>query len=119
MSQSNNTKLKEIKSKRVFFKIHRQEKNEILAICDEHIMGEELFSDEIRIKVPTKFYKGNEIEKEEALNLIKNYRNINIFGSVIDLGLEREVIREEAVIWLQNKNGERIPHLLIFAMPSL
>ncbi|MHA1214615.1 MAG: DUF424 family protein [Candidatus Hodarchaeales archaeon] len=119
MSQSNNVEINNIKSDRVFFKIHRKEKTEILAICDEYIMGQELFSDEIRIKVPIKFYRGNEIQKEEALHLLKNYRNINIFGSVITLGLEKEIISEEAVIWLQTKDGERIPHLLIFAMPSL
>jgi len=119
VSQLNNLSPKKNIVPRVFFKIHRRAKNEILAICDENFLGKTLFNEKSSMRVPSKFYKGSEISAFDALQLIKSYNNINIIGSVINLGLEKNLISEDAVIWFSTKDGDKVPHLLIFSMPYL
>ena len=106
-------------SKQVFFRIHRQDGTEILAICDEELLGKVLSNSKIKMKVPNKFYKGQAISKSDALQLMRRYVNINIIGSVIELGIEKNRIKKDAVIWFNDEEGNRVPHLLIFSIPPL
>ncbi|PWI49576.1 hypothetical protein CEE45_00150 [Candidatus Heimdallarchaeota archaeon B3_Heim] len=106
-------------SERVFFKIHRRDRTEILAICDEALLGKELTNNTTRMKVPIGFYKGRDISQSDALDLMRRYTNINALGSVLDLGIKKEIINEEAVIWFNSDDGRRIPHLLIFSFPPI
>ncbi len=103
----------------VFFKIHRKDNNEILAICDENLLGKILSNGKIKMRVPTGFYKGQIISKSDAYQLMRRYTNINIIGSVIELGIEKEQIKEDAVIWFDDEEGKKVPHLLIFSIPPL
>jgi hypothetical protein len=114
VAQSNNSA-----STRVFFKIHRKDKTEVLAICDECLLGKELSNEKIRMKVRSQFYRGNAISKGDALDLMRRYSNINALGSVLELGIEKKVINEDAVFWLNDDENKVIPHLLIFSMPPI
>jgi hypothetical protein len=104
---------------RVFFRIHRRDATEILAICDEDLFGKVLSNDKIRMKVPIKFYKGQSISIADAFQLMRRYVNINILGSVIELGIEKKQIKKDAVIWFNDEEGKRVPHLLMFSIPPL
>ena len=107
------------KPEQVYFKIHRKDKTEILAICDENLLGKVLFKDKIKMQVPTEFYKGNPISKSDAYRLMRNYTNINIIGSVIEFGIEKDQIKKDAVIWFNDEEGKKVPHLLIFSIPPI
>jgi len=107
------------RSTRVFFRIHRRDTTEILAICDENLLGKVLSNEKIRMRVPIKFYKGQSISKSDAFQLMRRYANINILGSVIEIGIEKNQIKEDAVIWFNNEEGKRVPHLLMFSIPPL
>lgn len=106
-------------SKKVFFKIHRKDKTEILAICDEFLFDQELKNDTIRMKIPKNFYYGHEISRSDALQLMRKYANINILGSVLEEGIQQNLINKDAVIWLKTEDGDNIPHLLIFSIPPI
>ncbi|MHA1941252.1 MAG: DUF424 family protein [Candidatus Hodarchaeales archaeon] len=108
-----------LNSKRVFFKIHRRDKTEILAICDEFLFDKELRNEKIRMKIPKNFYCGQEISCSDALQLMRKYVNINVLGSVLEEGIHLNQINKEAVIWLRTEDGIDIPHLLIFSIPPI
>ncbi|MFX0185448.1 MAG: DUF424 family protein [Candidatus Hodarchaeota archaeon] len=104
---------------RVFFKIHRKSKTEILALCDESLIGKELSNERARMKISADFYCGGEISAIEALRLMRNYSNINAVGSVLELGIRKKLINEDAIIWFKTAEGKKIPHLLIFSLPPI
>jgi len=106
-------------SSRVFFKIHRKNKTEILALCDESLIGKELFNERARMKISAEFYCGREISAIEALGLMRNYSNINAVGSVLELGIRKKLINEDAIIWFKTAEGKKIPHLLLFSLPPI
>ena len=106
-------------SRSVYFRIHRRHKREVLALCDDSLLGQVLFNEKAQMKVSTDFYQGQKITPEEALQLMKNYVNINALGSTIELGIKSDVIKKDAVIWFTTADGVKIPHLLIFALPPI
>ncbi len=104
---------------RILFKIHRKSRTEILAICDENLLGQELRNDRARMIISSDFYSGQEISAEEALRLMNTYTNINAVGSVLEYGIRNNLINEDAIIWFTNEQGKKIPHLLIFSLPPI
>ena len=92
---------------------------EILALCDESILGQELVSDKARMKVLSDFYRGQEISTADALQLMRRYTNINALGSVLELGIQENVINVEAITWFSTSEGKKIPHLLLFSIPPI
>ncbi len=106
-------------STRVYFKIHRKNQTEILALCDESLLGQELFNEKARMRIPTDFYRGQQISASDALHLIRNYANVNAIGSVIELGIRENLINEDAIIWFTSSEGKKIPHLIIFSIPPI
>ena len=117
--RSNNSPQHTIPSTRVFFKVHRRNNIEILALCDESLLGQELFNEKARMRIPADFYRGQEISANDALHLLRNYANVNALGSVLELGIKKNLINEDAIIWFTTSEGKKIPHLLIFSIPPL
>lgn len=119
VSRLNNSSQYTSSSTRVYFKIHRRNNTEILALCDESLFGQELFNEKARMRIPTNFYRGQEISANDALRLIRNYANVNALGSVLELGIRENLINEDAIIWFTTSEGKKIPHLLIFSIPPI
>lgn len=121
MSQLNNHKseINDSSSRCVYFKIHRRHNSEVLALCDESLFGQVLYSKKAQMKVSTGFYRGQKISREDALRLMRKYVNINALGSTIELGIKLKVINEEAVLWFKTIDGKKIPHLLMFSFPPI
>jgi hypothetical protein len=117
--QSNNSSDNEVLSNCVYFKVHRRDKTEILAICDESLIGKELFNEKARMRISADFYCGKKISPSDALELIKNYMNINVVGSVLELGIRKKILNKDAIIWFNTEDGKKIPHLLIFSIPPI
>ena len=115
----NNSPQRKSPSIRVYFKVHRRNNVEILALCDESLLGEILSNEKARMKISAGFYRGQEISKTDALRLMRNYANVNAVGSVIELGIQKKIINEDAIIWFTTSEGKKIPHLLIFSIPPI
>lgn len=119
MLRLNNSPQLTLPSPRVYFKVHRRQNVEILALCDESLLGETLFNEKARMKISAGFYQGQEISTTDALRLMRNYSNVNAVGSVIELGIQKKIINEDAIIWFSTSEGKKIPHLLIFSFPPI
>jgi hypothetical protein len=71
------------------------------------------------MRISAGFYQGKEISVADALRLMRNYTNVNAIGSVLELGIQKNIINEDAIIWFENSEGKKIPHLLIFSIPPI
>ncbi len=59
--------------------------NDLLVICDKEILNKKFKL----IKFNKRFYDGNLVSKEEVLNYIKYFDNINLFGKkIVDFLIE-------------------------------
>jgi hypothetical protein len=91
--------LSSYRTMKVYCKTHRQQEYEVIAVCDENVLGESLGKQ----KISEVFYKGDLIEISEAINLLKNAQNFNIAGkTIINACIESGIISEQGIIVFEN-----------------
>jgi hypothetical protein len=84
---------------KVYCKKHRQQEYEVIAVCDEDILGKSLGKQ----RISEFFYKGELIEIPEALNLLKNAKNFNIAGkTIVNACIKNDIINEQGILTFEN-----------------
>ena len=106
----------ELENKFVSFKVHIIDENKVYAFCDPQLIGK-TFIDKTRhisLFVNPDFYQGESITIIEALDIIRNYPNCNIFGSLAYYAVKAGICHKHAVLWIKDQSKHiRIPHLLL------
>ncbi len=90
------------------YKIHKSEKDVILAVCDAELAGKTLSEGKLRLQVKEQFYC-NAQSGEEVVKLFEMATIINLVG-------EKIVVLAEKKGWLEMKNTIKIngvPHAQI------
>ena len=66
----------------MYLKIHPSPEGEIVALCDEDILGRVLTEGRMRLdlKAHGSFYKGRKVAQAEAVRALTGARNANIVG---------------------------------------
>ena len=83
----------------MFVKIHRNERDTILAACDEHLVGMTFREEGKRLDVSEIFYKGESIGRDAFIDRMKNVSIMNLVGDeVIAIAIEEGYASEENVI---------------------
>ena len=82
----------------------------MLNICDSAILGKPLPRDKFTLKITENFYWKNNIEKEEAKELLKKCNSINMVGKeIISLSVNMGIGSQKGV-----KEIDGIPFLIVF-----
>jgi hypothetical protein len=90
-------------------KLRKIGNNILLSICDAEILGRTLREGKIVFQVTEEFYKGAEVELEEAIAMIENSTIVNMVGkNVVQKAVEKGYVHPEAIIKI-----EGIPHAQI------
>lgn len=86
-------------------KCHSIKENFIVAICDKNLLGKKI-GNRLKVKVEEKFYGGEIIDDDKALDLMKKANICNLLGKeIVKLAIEKKFITKENIIFI----GE-IPH---------
>ncbi|MEK6936894.1 MAG: DUF424 family protein [Nanoarchaeota archaeon] len=89
-----------------FVKIHKKLGREVLAICDEEILGKTLEEGDFYFEIKEDFYKGEKLSEEQVRVLLKNSPNYNLVGKeIIKIALDLEVVEKENIIKIKG-----VPH---------
>lgn len=92
----------------MYVKIH-ESGSKVLAVCDKELIGKKFEENDLCLDVSERFYKGEEVSDEKALNLIKEYDNVNIVGKKsVNLALKNNLINKENIIKIKG-----VPHAQI------
>ena len=87
----------------MYVKIHRSADSEVVAVCDKELIGKELNSGELFLKVSETFYKGKLKDKKEVKIILKEAKNLNLVGKEsVGLGVELGLIDKENIIMFKN-----------------
>lgn len=90
----------------MYIKIHKGQLGEVVAICDEDIMGKKFEDKEKQIEVSEFFYKGEIKEPKEIIEIMKQATNLNLVGkNTIKLALKEKIINKENIIKIKG-----VPH---------
>jgi hypothetical protein len=92
-----------------YIKIRKIGNNVLLSICDAEILGKTLREGKIVFCVTEEFYKGAEVELEEAIAMIENSTIVNMIGkNIVQKAIEKGYVHPEAIL-----NIEGVPHAQI------
>ncbi|MEK6835432.1 MAG: DUF424 family protein [Nanoarchaeota archaeon] len=96
----------------IYLKKNISQESEVIAICDSDLIGKKLFDKGLVLDITERFYKGELLNEEEIIEILKNAKNINIVGKeAVKLALKIGIIEEENILKIQN-----IPHALVFGI---
>jgi len=94
----------------IYLKINRTGYNEIVAICDQNLIGKTFSEKNFKLDVTERFYKGELMKDKKIIKILKGAENINIVGrESINLCIKAGIIERENIIKIQ-----KIPHAIIF-----
>lgn len=97
---------------RVYLKIRRVQKDVVVAVCDENLLGKKFEEGKLRLHIKEDFYGGQLVSIKEGIDAIKEATIANIVGeNIIRKLIEEGLIIEEAVIKIAG-----IPHVQIIKM---
>ncbi|MBI2671455.1 DUF424 family protein [Candidatus Woesearchaeota archaeon] len=90
----------------MYVKIHNSQGREVVAICDEGILGKKFEEGDLFLDVSESFYKGEKKNEKEVEKILNEAENINLAGEkTISIALRLKVIDKENIIWIKG-----VPH---------
>lgn len=93
-------------------KLRKVGNNVLLSICDSEILGRTLREGKIVFHVTEEFYRGEEVELEEAIAMIENSTIVNMVGrNIVQRAVEKGYVHPEAILDI-----EGIPHAQIIKL---
>jgi hypothetical protein len=99
-----------MKMPRICYKIHSIQGREVLAACDEQLVGKVLKEGELEFKVSEAFYHESKVSAEELKEMLIEHQNINLVGEcAVRAAIEIGLASEECVKRINN-----VPHLQIY-----
>jgi hypothetical protein len=98
----------------IYAKVHEKGGSQVLAMSDPDLIGCELSNGRLRFRVSAHFYAGTLMSKPEALDLLRNFPNANLIGSIVLSAVKEGFISEDAILWVQEREtGRQVPHAMI------
>ncbi len=96
----------------MYLKKHNNKKTEILALCDEDLLGKTFVEKELKLEIQKHFFKGKKIKKKEALEELQKTRNATLIGKkAITLALHSGIVTKNQIFYIK-----KIPFILIFEL---
>lgn len=93
-------------------RVTEYQKNMMLNICDAELLGKKIIQDELNIHISESYYGQRFVEKDEAINLLKQSSIINMVGKeTISLSIDLGVGSENGI-----KTISGVPFLIVFNM---
>ena len=88
-----------------YFKIHKTQYGNLIAICDKNLMGVELTGKDINFKVNSRFYGEEEID-ESVINKLDNCNDGNILGNnIVELFLKLGIVEKKSITKIGKKKN--------------
>jgi len=96
----------------IYLKINKTEQNEVVAVCDENLIGKNFSENNLKLDLGERFYKGELMDEEKIVEILRNAKNINIVGKyAVKLAIKNRIIEEENIMKIKN-----IPHAIVFGI---
>ena len=95
----------------MYVKIHSRSGRDVVAICDEELIGKIFETKEKQLNISKEFYKGEKKNEEEVISIIKKAVNLNIVGkNSVDIALKTNLVLKSDIKRIKN-----IPYIYIIS----
>ncbi len=99
-------------SPKIYLKVHSCPEGQVVAACDEELMGRDLKEGKYRLAITKGFYQGELVDAKMVTEVLFSCVTANLVGKrVVEAALEAEFINSDGVIYI-----EGVPHAQLFRM---
>ena len=89
----------------IYVKVHK----DVVALCDEDIIGKTFEDSKRKLEVSERFYRGDLLDEEKVIGVLKKSKNLNLVGNnVVKIALDNGIISKEEVIKIGEVNHAQI-----------
>ncbi|MFW9941180.1 MAG: DUF424 domain-containing protein [Candidatus Thorarchaeota archaeon] len=83
---------------KVYLKIHIRDDCETIACCDEELLNQVFIEGNLKIEISKRFYGGDLLRIEDAIDVLKNASFFNIVGKkIIEKAIECKLLPKEGI----------------------
>jgi len=83
----------------IYVKLHKGVSGAVVAVCDKELLGKIFTEGKYKLKVSEFFYKGKEVNEDEAGEIMKDAENLNIVGErSIEIAMKLGIVSEKNII---------------------
>lgn len=90
-----------------YVKVHRRNRDVIVAVCDSELLGMTLKEGDLRLYVNPDFYGGEKVSSEELSNILREATIVNAVGERI----VKELIGDNDLLRKAIISVEGVPHI--------
>ena len=84
----------------------------VVAICDEDLIGKIFDDGKIKLEILPRFYGGELMDEKQIKDLLAKGKNLNLVGAkCIKIALDNKIIKEEHVLYVKG-----IPHAQVYSI---
>lgn len=81
---------------KVYLKIHRRNGIETIACCDELLLNQIFCEGNLKIEISERFFGGDLMKIEEAIEILKNATYFNVVGdNIVKMVIEHKILPKE------------------------
>ncbi len=96
-----------------YIRVSRTQKEYLVAVCDEDLLGKTICEGELELYVNERFFGGELVPLEKCLEQLKIASSFNIIGkTIVDAVIENRMVSELAVMWINCPDNGKIGHVM-------
>lgn len=93
----------------IYVKTHKAEEREVVAMCDEEILGKTFEEGDLCLDVKKSFYEGNLVDEEQAAQIMKNADILNLVGEkTVSLAIKIGVVSKIHIIKIKGVSHAQV-----------
>ena len=102
------------KEQRFYLKARQTEKDYLVTVCDEKLLGETVDDGEIELYVNERFFGGELATIEQCLNEMNKATSCNLIGfEIVNAAVQNRIVSDLAVMWIDCKKNGRVGHVML------
>jgi hypothetical protein len=102
------------KNQLFYLRARRTEKEYLVSVCDENILGETLCEGEIEICVNERFFSGELVSIEKCVEELRKATSFTIIGAqIVNEAIKQRFINELSVQWINCPKNGRVGHAML------
>jgi len=97
-----------------YLRARRTEKEYLVSVCDENILGETLIDGEIELCVNERFFNGDLVNIEKCLEELRRATSFTIFGAeIVNEAIKKRLVNELSVQWINCPKNGLVGHAML------
>ncbi|MHA1125749.1 MAG: DUF424 domain-containing protein [Candidatus Heimdallarchaeota archaeon] len=97
-----------------YLRARRAEKEYLVSVCDENILGEIICEGEIELCVNERFFSGDLVNIEKCLKELQKASSFTIIGTeIVNVAIKKRLVNELSVHWINCEKNGRVGHAML------